>query len=46
MRTAAVQYDERRTSPEQLKAAVTGSGYGVDAVDTKQKPKGKGCCCG
>jgi len=43
---AAVQYDERLTSPEQLQSAVTGSGYGVDAVDTEQKPKGKGCCCG
>ena len=43
---AAVQYDERLTSPEQLKSAVKGAGYGVDAVDPKQKPKGKGCCCG
>jgi copper chaperone len=43
---AAVQYDERLTSPEQLKSAVKDAGYGVDAVDTNQKPKGKGCCCG
>jgi len=43
---AVVQYDERLTSPEQLKSAVKGAGYGVDAVDPKQKPKGKGCCCG
>ena len=43
---AAVQFDERLTSPEQLKSAVKGAGYGVDAVDTNQKPKGKGCCCG
>ena len=43
---AVVQYDERLTSPEQLKSAVKGAGYGVDAVDTNQKPKGKGCCCG
>jgi copper chaperone CopZ len=43
---AAVQYDERLTSQEQLKSAVKGAGYGVDAVDTNQKPKGKGCCCG
>jgi copper chaperone len=43
---AAVQYDERLTSPEQLKSAVKGAGYGVDAVEAKQKPKGKGCCCG
>lgn len=26
---ATVQYDEHLTSPEQLKAAVTGAGYGV-----------------
>jgi len=43
---ASVQYDERLTSPEQLKSAVKGAGYGVDAVDTNQIPKGKGCCCG
>ena len=43
---AAVQYDERLTSPEQLKSAVKGAGYGVDAVDANQKSKGKGCCCG
>jgi copper chaperone len=43
---AAVQYDERLTSPEQLKSAVKGAGYGVDAIDANQKPKGKGCCCG
>ena len=43
---AVVQYDERLTSPEQLKSAVKSAGYGVDAVDPKQKPKGKGCCCG
>lgn len=43
---AAVQYDERLTSPEQLKSAVKSAGYGVDAVGTNQKPPGKGCCCG
>ena len=43
---AAVQYDERLTSSEQLKSAVKSAGYGVDAVDPKQKPKGKGCFCG
>jgi len=43
---AVVQYDERLTSPEQLKSAVKGAGYGVDAVGTNQKPTGKGCCCG
>lgn len=44
---ADVQYDERLTSPEQLKSAVKGAGYGVDATTgTAQKPQGKGCCCG
>ena len=31
---ATVQYDERRTSPEQLKSAVKGAGYGVDTTNT------------
>lgn len=39
---ATVQYDERLTSPEKLKSAVKGAGYGVDAA---QKPQGKGGCC-
>ncbi|MEO8316278.1 MAG: heavy-metal-associated domain-containing protein [Pseudomonadota bacterium] len=43
---AVVQYDERLTSPEQLKSAVKGAGYGVGAVGTNQKTTGKGCCCG
>ena len=44
---ATVEYDERLTSPEQLKAAVEGAGYSVDATDTAQKPQGKGGgCCG
>jgi len=43
---AVVQYDERLTSPEQLKSAVKGAGYGVDAVDPNQKLKVRGCCCG
>jgi len=42
---AAVQYDEQLTSPEQLKVAVKGAGYGVDATDAAQKPQGKGGCC-
>ena len=42
---ATVQYDERRTSPDQLKTAVKGAGYGVDTTNTAQKPKGKGGCC-
>jgi copper chaperone CopZ len=43
---ATVQYDERLTSPEQLKSAVKGAGYGVEATNTAQKPQAKGCCCG
>jgi copper chaperone len=41
---AEVQFDEGLTSPEQLKSAVKGVGYGVDAADTAREPKGKGCC--
>ena len=43
---ATVQFDERLTSPDQLKSAVTGAGYGVDTTNTAQKPQGKGGCCG
>ena len=43
---ATVQYDERLTSPDQLKSAVKSAGYGVDATNTAQKPQGKGGCCG
>ena len=42
---ATVQYDERLTSPDQLKSAVKGAGYGVDAPNAAQKPQGKGGCC-
>ena len=43
---ATVQYDERLTSPEKLKSAVKGAGYGVDTTNIAQKPQGKGDCCG
>ena len=43
---ATVQYDERLTSPDQLKSAVKGAGYGVNTADTAQKPQGKGGGCG
>ena len=43
---ATVQYDERKTSPDQLKAAVKGAGYGVGMANTAQKPQPKGSCCG
>ena len=38
---AVVQYDERVTSPDQLKLAVTAAGYGADV-----KIAAKGGCCG
>ena len=43
---ATVKFDERVTSPEQLKSAVKVAGYGVDTTNTAQKPQGKGGCCG
>ena len=43
---ATVQYDERLTSPDRLKSAVKGAGYGVDAANTAHSQKSKGGCCG
>lgn len=42
---AAVRYDEHLTSPDQIKSAVKGAGYGVDTANTAHKPQGKGGCC-
>ena len=42
---ATVQFDERLTSADQLKSAVTGAGYGVDGPTAVQKLQGKGGCC-
>ena len=42
---ATVQFDERLTSPDKLKSAVTGAGYGVAGPNAAQKPQGKGGCC-
>lgn len=42
---ATVQYDERLTSPNQLKSAVKGAGYGVDATKTTPGDRSKGGCC-
>ena len=42
---ATVQYDERVTSPDQLKLAVTGAGYGVDVKDAAHGQQAKGGCC-
>jgi copper chaperone CopZ len=41
---ATVQYDERRTSPDQLKSAVKGAGYGV-ATTAAHSQQSKGGCC-
>ena len=41
---ATVEYDEKLTSPEQLKQAIKKAGYGIDGSDTSQQSSGKGCC--
>lgn len=44
---ATVQFNERLTSPEQLKSAVKGAGYGVDGTNAAHSHRAKGgCCCG
>ena len=43
---ATVQFNERLTSPEQLKSAVKGAGYGVDGTDVAHSHQSKGGCCG
>jgi copper chaperone len=42
---ATVQYDERATSSEQLKTAVKGAGYGVDAAAGAPVQSSRGGCC-
>ena len=42
---ATVKYDENVTSPEQLKSAVKGAGYGVDAAGAAHGHHSKGGCC-
>ena len=42
---AAVTYDERVTSPDQMKSAVEGAGYGVDATNSAPRRQSKGGCC-
>lgn len=41
---ATVQYNEKLTSPEQLKSAVKEAGYGLDESNTTQQSQVKGCC--
>jgi copper chaperone CopZ len=43
---ATVKFDERLTSPEQLKSAVQHAGYGVGGANATHSHKGKGGCCG
>ncbi len=43
---ATVQYDERLTSPDQLKSAVKGAGYGADVTDPAHSHQSKAGCCG
>ena len=43
---ATVQFDERLTSPDQLKSAVNGAGYGVDVTGAAHRHQSKGGCCG
>ena len=41
---ATVQYDEGLTTPDQLKSAVKGAGYGVDASGAHSHSSKGGCC--
>ena len=41
-----VQYDEKRTSPGQLKLAMRSAGYGVHGIHAKHQEQSKGGCCG
>jgi len=43
---ATVQFDERRTSPVQLRSAVKGAGYSADATSPVHSHQSKGGCCG
>ncbi len=43
---AAVRYDERLTSPDQLTSAVRSAGYGVDATEAAHSHQSKSGCCG
>ncbi len=42
---AMVQYDQQLTSPNQLKSAVKGAGYSVDATKPAHGDQSKGGCC-
>lgn len=42
---ATIRYDEALTSPDQLKSAVEGAGYGVNATSAAHSHQSKGGCC-
>ena len=42
---ATVQYDERLTSPDKLKLAVTAAGYGVGGTKSADAESSKNGCC-
>ncbi len=42
--TATVQYDERTASPDQLKSALNGAGFGVNGSDSPALQSKHGCC--
>ncbi len=42
---ATVQFDEQKTSPDQLKSAVKDAGYGVDLANATHSHQSKGGCC-
>lgn len=44
--SAAVRFDERFTSPPQLKSAVQQAGYGLGADSISHGHRNKGSCCG
>lgn len=43
---AIVKYDERVTSPDELKSVIKGAGYGVDVANVAHKQATKSGCCG
>ena len=43
---AIVKFDERVTSPDQLKSVIKSAGYGVDVANVAQKQPPKAGCCG
>jgi copper chaperone len=42
---ATVQYDERLTTPNQLRIALRGAGYSLDARDAARDHQSKSGCC-